>query len=101
MEHVKRSGQYLENPPTGYRNAFLLLMGGGAAVAKTTTAGAVGGTYLMRKLFTNPTSLKLLTSSSKMKPGSKQMNQMVTMLSRILLTEEEPLKESIGSQLRR
>ena len=93
MEHVKRSGQYLENPPTGQRNVILLLAGGGAAAEPTTTLGAFGATYGMKKLFTSNAGKRLLLSSSGMKTGSPAMERIIESMAKTLALDEENKNE--------
>lgn len=67
MRHVERSGQFMENPPTGNR-VIPILLAGGAAIQPGATAGVVGVSLLLKQLFTSTAGKNLLLAASKAKP---------------------------------
>lgn len=80
MRHIERSGQYLENPPTGVRTIPLLIggmAGYGAAVDPVTTAGALSGMGLMKALFETKTGRNMLLSASTTSPGSEDFEKIM------------------------
>lgn len=80
MRHVQRAGQVAENPPTGNRLARMAVAGGAAVLTKIEpTSAAVGGTtiYGLRLLWTTPKGRNFLLASSKLQPGSKQMQSLL------------------------
>lgn len=104
MRAVQRSGQYMENPPTGQRLlAGSVLAGGAGAVASGIPAmpylaSAVGSTAGLRLLFTHPTGRNLLAASSRLegRPLVEKMGQIETFLAR--MTAAEGSREGAGYQ---
>lgn len=84
MRHVERSGQFMENPPTGNR-VIPILLAGGAAIQPGATAGAVGITYALKLLFTSGAGKNLLLAASKAKPEAMPglVNRLEDVLARI------------------
>lgn len=76
MRHVERSGQYLENPPTGMR-AIPYLLGFGTAVEPM--AAAAGGTALgsVKLMFETETGRNFLLAASTATPGSKEFDKIM------------------------
>ena len=75
MRHVERSGQYMENPPTGQRVIPYLL--GGAAVAQPqAVAAAVGGGFSLKSLLTTDAGKNFLLRASSLDIGSGSMNRL-------------------------
>lgn len=73
MRHVERSGQYLENPPTGMR-AIPYILGFGTAVEPM--AAAAGGTGLggVKLLFETKTGRDFLLAANTATPGSQEFD---------------------------
>lgn len=87
MRHIKRSGEYMENPPTGNRNVQILLaalFGYGATTQPGVVAGAVTGTGGLKWLFTSPAGRNLLLASSEIKPGTQSMDRMIATMANAL-----------------
>lgn len=92
MEHVKRSGQVAESPPTGNRLVQILLavLGtGGAFMAPGPTAAAAGGVFGLKTLFTTRAGRNLLLSSSRLRVGSPAMDR--------LLANQAPKIAAVGA----
>lgn len=81
MRHVERSGQYMENPPTGNR-VIPLLLAGGIAMKPGATAGIVVVSLALKTMFTSTAGKRLLFSASKAKP--EQMAGIVNRLEDVL-----------------
>jgi hypothetical protein len=83
MQHVKRAGQYMENPPTGARVLTPLAFGAGVGFGSPVAAGsAVAGTYALSQLLSTKAGRALLLSSSKLEIGSKPMQAAINQFER-------------------
>jgi hypothetical protein len=85
MRHVERSGQYMENPPTGQRLIGAMMLGSTALSLKPLLigAGTAGGT---RVLFQTQRGRDLLLAASRLKPGSPGMNIMANRIGRLMVS---------------
>lgn len=82
MRHVERSGQYMENPPTGNRVVPYLL--GGAAVMEPTsiaTTGVLSGT--MKILFTTEAGKRILLAAKDLPPNSPKMANLLMQIQKL------------------
>lgn len=92
MRHVERAGQYTENPPTGQRVIDFAVGGGVVASAlnpamlKLVAAIEASGAAVTG-MFQTKTGRDVLVAMSKMKPGSKQMENAVKVLAATLATQ--------------
>ena len=93
MQIVKRSGQYMENPPTGNRYGPLAIFGGiegaaylagGATAGLKTAGGAVGVAAVGTFLTTTKTGKALALSASKLEPNSPAMIAIVDEIYKIV-----------------
>lgn len=74
LNHMKRVGQYAENPANGQRNTPWIIAGGiGTYASPVAAMTAIGGATLFKFLTTNKSAQKYLLSASALKPGSAQM----------------------------
>jgi len=89
MQVVKRSGQYMENPPTGNRWGALLGAGGlggtafaagGAAAAIKTGGAAMATAGIARFLTTTATGKNLMQAASKVEPNNPAMGKIVNQI---------------------
>jgi hypothetical protein len=80
MRHVERAGQYAENPPTGNRVVPWLI--GGAAIYSGTAAKVGMAGLTIRALFQTKTGRDLLLSAARYKPGTPEMERVLTQISR-------------------
>lgn len=86
MQHIKRAGQYMENPSTGARLLTPLLFAGaagyglGADLATTSAAG--GGAFLLTVILSSKAGRTALLSASKVEAGSKEMQGVIDQISR-------------------
>jgi hypothetical protein len=83
MRHVERSGQILENPPTGMRVIPYLL---GAGTIASPEAAAVGAASLggMKVLFETKSGRNLLLAANTATPGSQEFNMVVSNIEKFL-----------------
>jgi ddrB-like ParB superfamily domain len=92
MSHLKRAGQYGENPPTGARLIPYVLAGGALSSLKGIAAGvgiptsgtAIGSIALARLLFTTAAGRDFLLRASVAKPGTRMMESLVEGIDRRL-----------------
>lgn len=88
MQHIKRAGQYMENPSTGARLLTPLLFAGAAGVGATTspmiTGAAVTGGALLTSLLSSKIGRNSLLAASNVEVGSKGMQAIVDQLTRQL-----------------
>ncbi len=70
MAHIKRAGQYMENPPTGRRLAPIL-MGGAAIIEPSALAGLATSAFGVRTLFRTNKGRDLLLKLGGTSPGSQ------------------------------
>lgn len=76
MEHIKRAGQYMENPPTGKRLVPYVV--GGAVVAEPTTGVAIGGVATMAKaLFRTERGRDMMLRLGSTSPQSKGFQALI------------------------
>lgn len=80
MRHVERAGQYAENPPTGNRVVPWLI--GGAAIYSGAAAKVGVAGLTLRGLFQTKTGRDLLLSAARYKPGTPEMERVLTQISR-------------------
>lgn len=81
MEHSRRFGQYLENPPTGQRVIPWLALGG-AALRPYEMAGVGASAYAARVLMTTETGKRLLLDAARLRPGTPEMQRVVEEIGR-------------------
>ena len=76
MRHVEKSGQFLENPPTGYRAVPYLL---GAGTVASPVAAAAGGTTLgsVKLMFETKAGRDLLLAANTATPGSQEFDKII------------------------
>lgn len=75
MSHVKRAGQYLENPPTGKR--LLPYAIGAAGIAEPSSlVGITGGAQALKVLFRTAKGRDLLLRLGSVSPQSRQAEQL-------------------------
>lgn len=90
MRHVERSGQYMENPPTGNRLIPLLL--GGASVMSPKAAVAAGATAAAIKgLFQTTAGRNALVALSRHDPGSKAAEYISRAIGGMIATQSAKL----------
>lgn len=99
MRHAERSGQYLENPPTGQR-AIPFLVGAGAVASPTAVAGGGTATYALRKLFTTSAGKQLLFSASRAPVGSPKMEKIIEAITKTFMINQEPNDRDEGNNVR-
>lgn len=102
MDHIRRAGQFAENPPTGNRLATSLPAIGAATqlaaavplsfsnpAAAAATVGTVGLEWLsakgLQQLFTTPTGKKFLLEAATAKPGTPAMDLLLKRYTPMLL----------------
>lgn len=76
MEHSRRFGQYLENPPTGQRVIPWLALGG-AALRPIEMAGVGAAALVATKLMTTTWGKDLLLRASQARAGTPEMQRVV------------------------
>ncbi len=94
MRHVERAGQFAENPPTGARLIEPLMLVGAtasyfspAALMGMLTIG--GGTASATAMLQSTAGRNILITLSKMKPGSKAMNEAAKALAATVATQSK------------
>lgn len=82
MRHVERSGQYMENPPTGNRLVGVLM--GGAAVMEPTAMATTGGIAgSLKLLFTTEAGKRILLAAKDLPPNSPKMANLLIQLQKL------------------
>lgn len=87
MQHVKRAGQYAENPPTGKRLLPIILGGatGAAAMAQPgATVAGLSAAALSSFLLTDKATSRYLASAARFEAGTPAMQRMADGLDRVL-----------------
>ena len=76
MRHIKRAGQYMENPPTGQR-VIGALMVGALPIAPNAIAAATMTSLAIKALFTTKIGRNYLLAASKINPMSPEMANLI------------------------
>lgn len=76
MRHVERSGQYLENPPTGMR-AIPYILGFGTAMNPAAAAAGGAGLGGVKLLFETKAGRNFLLAADTATPGSKEFDSIM------------------------
>lgn len=83
MEHARRFGQYMENPPTGQRVIPWLALGG-AAIRPMEVGGVAAAAYAAKKLITTEGGKNFLLEASLLRAGTPAMQALVERISQQL-----------------
>lgn len=84
MQVVKRSGQYMENPPTGDRWG-VPMVGTGIGIISAKAAGAGGGMVALTRFLSGTEAGKALArAASKYEPNSKEMQAVVNKIYQVM-----------------
>lgn len=75
MRHVERSGQYMENPPTGQR-VIPYLIGGAAVAQPQAVAAGIAGGFSLKSLLTSDAGKNFLLRASNLDIDSGSMNRL-------------------------
>jgi len=87
MRHIERAGQYAENPPTGNRVISTVAAGGVLFLNPATLLKIVGSTATVKMLFQTKAGRDILISASRMKPGSKPMQDLSRYIAATIATQ--------------
>jgi hypothetical protein len=85
MQHAQRAGQYMENPPTGWRAGVIggLIGGGGMVLGQPgTLAMALGSTKGLQLLLMTERGRNLLLAANTVQPGSPAMQRVLDQVMR-------------------
>ena len=91
MRHVERSGQFMENPPTGNR-VIPILLAGGVAVEPGATAAIAGISLALKTLFVTEAGKRLMFSASIANKGAMPalVNRLEGVLARTSAASADP-----------
>lgn len=85
MRHIERSGQFMENPPTGNRLAGFLI--GGTAIANAPLAAKAAGLSATAKfLLTTEPGKRILLAAKDLPPNSPKLNNLLKMIEKLSVT---------------